>query len=122
MTDAEHLDWFNREFWRTLQGPGVGALSRLQRDALCVMNFQGRILVSRGSLCVAAAPATERHVRRVEGRCVWTCLQINGERSVNGWPSKRGWSKRGTFRGCGIGLVAAFVLGFERAQALFGFG
>jgi hypothetical protein len=43
MTDAEYLDWFNREFWRTLQGPGVGSLSRLQRDALCVMNFQAEL-------------------------------------------------------------------------------
>lgn len=40
MTDAEYLDWFNREFWLTLQARGVGSLSRLQRDALCVMNFQ----------------------------------------------------------------------------------
>jgi hypothetical protein len=43
MTDAEYLDWFNREFWRTLHGPGVAALSRLQRDALCVMNFQAEL-------------------------------------------------------------------------------
>jgi hypothetical protein len=43
MTDAEYLDWFNTEFWRTLHGPGVGSLSRLQRDALCVMNFQAEL-------------------------------------------------------------------------------
>ena len=43
MTDAEYLDWFNSEFWRTLHGPGVAALSRLQRDALCVMNFQAEL-------------------------------------------------------------------------------
>jgi hypothetical protein len=43
MTDAEYLDWFNREFWRTLDGPGVASLSRLQRDALCVMNFQAEL-------------------------------------------------------------------------------
>src|SRR5262245_38022931 len=43
MTDAEYLDWFNREFWRTLHGPGVSSLSRLQRDALCVMNFQAEL-------------------------------------------------------------------------------
>ncbi len=43
MTDAEYLDWFNREFWRTLHGPGVASLSRLQRDALCVMNFQAEL-------------------------------------------------------------------------------
>lgn len=43
MTDLEYLDWFNREFWRTLQGPGVASLSRLQRDALCVMNFQAEL-------------------------------------------------------------------------------
>jgi hypothetical protein len=43
MTDAECLDWFNREFWRTLHGPGVASLSRLQRDALCVMNFQAEL-------------------------------------------------------------------------------
>jgi len=43
MTDAEYLDWFNREFWRTLEERGVTALSRLQRDALCVMNFQGEV-------------------------------------------------------------------------------
>src|SRR6516162_5263230 len=43
MTDAEYLDWFNREFWRTLQAEGVKALSRLQRDALCVMSFQGEM-------------------------------------------------------------------------------
>jgi len=40
MTDAEYLVWFNREFWRMLHGSGVAALSRLQRDALCVMSFQ----------------------------------------------------------------------------------
>jgi hypothetical protein len=43
MTDTEYLDWFNREFWRTLHGPGVASLSRLQRDALCVMNFQAEL-------------------------------------------------------------------------------
>jgi hypothetical protein len=43
MTDAQYLDWFNREFWRTLHGDGVAALSRLQRDALCVMNFQAEL-------------------------------------------------------------------------------
>jgi hypothetical protein len=43
MTDAEYLDWFNREFWATLHGPGVTSLSRLQRDALCVMNFQAEL-------------------------------------------------------------------------------
>ena len=43
MSDAEYLDWFNREFWRTLHGNGVAALSRLQRDALCVMNFQAEL-------------------------------------------------------------------------------
>ena len=43
MTDAEYLDWFNRDFWGTLHGPGVGSLSRLQRDALCVMNFQAEL-------------------------------------------------------------------------------
>jgi uncharacterized protein DUF4375 len=43
MTDSEYLEWFNREFWRTLREDGVAALSRLQRDALCVMNFQGEV-------------------------------------------------------------------------------
>src|SRR5438309_11010390 len=43
MTDTEYLDRFNREFWRTLHGPGVGSLSRLQRDALCVMSFQAEL-------------------------------------------------------------------------------
>jgi len=43
MTDAEYLDWFNREFWRMLQGAGVGSLSPIQRDALCVMNFQAEL-------------------------------------------------------------------------------
>jgi uncharacterized protein DUF4375 len=43
MTDAEYLDAFNREFWRVLRGPGVRALSRLQRDALCVLNFQAEL-------------------------------------------------------------------------------
>jgi hypothetical protein len=43
MTDAEYLDWFNSEFWRILQGPGVASLSRLQRDALCMMNFQAEL-------------------------------------------------------------------------------
>ena len=43
MTDAEYLDWFNREFWRTLHGLGVPSLSRLQRDALCVMSFQAEL-------------------------------------------------------------------------------
>jgi hypothetical protein len=42
-TDAEYLDWFNQEFWRTIRGPGVGALSRLQRDALCLLNFQAEV-------------------------------------------------------------------------------
>ncbi len=40
MTDAEYLDWFNREYWRALEENGVNALSRLQRDALCVQAFQ----------------------------------------------------------------------------------
>src|SRR5438876_167697 len=40
MTDAEYLDWFNRNFWRTLHGSGIAALSRLERDALCVASFQ----------------------------------------------------------------------------------
>ena len=43
MTDAEYLDSFNREFWQTLHGKGLGSLSRLQRDALCVTNFQAEI-------------------------------------------------------------------------------
>jgi hypothetical protein len=43
MTDAEHVALFNREFWRALHGNGVAALSRLQWDALCVMNFQAEI-------------------------------------------------------------------------------
>ncbi|MEI8383583.1 MAG: DMP19 family protein [Planctomycetota bacterium] len=43
MTDAEYLDQFNDEFWRTLKNGGVDALSRLQRDALCIMNFQAEI-------------------------------------------------------------------------------
>jgi hypothetical protein len=43
MTDAEYLDWFNREFWATVHGPGIASLSRLQRDALCVMNFQAEL-------------------------------------------------------------------------------
>ena len=43
MTDAEYLGWFNREFWRTLQRQGVASLSRLQRDALCVLNFQAEV-------------------------------------------------------------------------------
>jgi hypothetical protein len=43
MTDAEYLDWFNRELWRMLHGPGVASLSRLQRDALCMMNFQAEL-------------------------------------------------------------------------------
>jgi hypothetical protein len=43
VTDAEYLGRFNREFWRTLHGPGVASLSRLQRDALCVMNFQAEL-------------------------------------------------------------------------------
>jgi hypothetical protein len=43
MADAEFLDAFNREFWRMLEGIGVGSLSRLQRDALCVLNFQAEL-------------------------------------------------------------------------------
>jgi hypothetical protein len=43
MTDPEYLDWFNHEFWRTLNDEGVAALSRLQRDALRVMNFQAEL-------------------------------------------------------------------------------
>src|SRR5271166_261481 len=43
MTDAEYLDWFNREFWQTLHGPGTASISRLQRDAFCVMNFQAEL-------------------------------------------------------------------------------
>lgn len=43
MTDSEYLDWFDREFWRTLHGSGVTALSRIQRDALCIMTFQAEL-------------------------------------------------------------------------------
>src|SRR4051794_18984699 len=43
MTDAEYLDAFNREFWSVLHASGVGSLSRLQRDALCVMNFHAEM-------------------------------------------------------------------------------
>lgn len=43
MTDAECLERFNAEYWRTLKDGGVPALSRLQRDALCIMSFQGEI-------------------------------------------------------------------------------
>jgi hypothetical protein len=43
MTDAEYLDWFNREFWQSLHGPGLASLSRLQRDALCVQYFQAEL-------------------------------------------------------------------------------
>jgi hypothetical protein len=43
MTDTEYLDWFNREFWATLQARGVASLSPLQRDALCVMSFQAEL-------------------------------------------------------------------------------
>jgi hypothetical protein len=43
MTDAEYFEGFNSEFWRKLHGTGVGSLSRLQRDALCVMNFQAEL-------------------------------------------------------------------------------
>lgn len=42
-TDADYLDWFNRQYWRTLEEKGAGAFSRLQRDALCVMAFQGEV-------------------------------------------------------------------------------
>lgn len=43
MTDAEILEQFGAEYWRTLEGGGVEALSRLQRDALCIMSFQGEV-------------------------------------------------------------------------------
>ncbi|MBI1249789.1 DUF4375 domain-containing protein [bacterium] len=43
MTDAEFLEQFNAEYWQTLERGGVLALSRLQRDALCIMSFQGEI-------------------------------------------------------------------------------
>ncbi|MEQ8785250.1 MAG: DMP19 family protein [Pirellulaceae bacterium] len=43
MTDAEFLKRFNTEYWQTLKDGGVPALSRLQRDALCIMSFQGEI-------------------------------------------------------------------------------
>lgn len=43
MTDAEYLEQFNTEYWQTLERGGVAALSRLQRDALCIMSFQGEI-------------------------------------------------------------------------------
>ena len=43
MTDAEYLERFNNDYWATLRQGGVDALSRLQRDALCIMNFQGEI-------------------------------------------------------------------------------
>lgn len=43
MTDAEYLERFNVEYWQTLKDGGVAALSRLQRDALCIMSFQGEI-------------------------------------------------------------------------------
>ncbi len=43
MTDGEYIDQFNAEYWRTLERGGVKALSRLQRDALCIISFQGEI-------------------------------------------------------------------------------
>jgi len=43
MTDSEYLDRFNQDFWNTLHNHGLTALSRLQRDALCVLNFQAEI-------------------------------------------------------------------------------
>jgi hypothetical protein len=43
MTDAEYLERFNNDYWLTLRQGGVDALSRLQRDALCIMNFQAEI-------------------------------------------------------------------------------
>jgi hypothetical protein len=43
MTDAEYLERFTAEYWQTLKHGGVHALSPLQRDALCIMSFQGEI-------------------------------------------------------------------------------
>ncbi|MEI8020411.1 MAG: DMP19 family protein [Schlesneria sp.] len=43
MTDDEYLKRFNAEYWQTLKDGGVSALSRLQRDALCINSFQGEI-------------------------------------------------------------------------------
>jgi len=43
MTDKEYLEAFNRDFWDTLHNRGVAALSRLQRDAMCVSYFQAEI-------------------------------------------------------------------------------
>lgn len=43
MTDAQYLERFNADYWRTLKEGGVRSLSRLQRDALCIMSFQGEI-------------------------------------------------------------------------------
>ena len=40
MTDAEYLERFNNDYWLTLRQGGVDTLSRLQRDALCIMKFQ----------------------------------------------------------------------------------
>ena len=43
MTDAEYLEQFNTGYWQTLERGGVPALSRIQRDALCIMSFQGEM-------------------------------------------------------------------------------
>ena len=43
MTDDEFLEQFNTEYWRTIEEGGADALSPLQRDALCVMSFQGEL-------------------------------------------------------------------------------
>ncbi|MBI2841295.1 MAG: DMP19 family protein [Acidobacteria bacterium] len=43
MTDAEYLEQCNDDYWRTLEKSGVDGLSRLQRDALCIMNLQAEL-------------------------------------------------------------------------------
>lgn len=43
MTNTEYLDWFGQECRRTIKEHGVEGLSRLQRDALCTVNFQAEV-------------------------------------------------------------------------------
>ena len=43
MTDTEYLERFNRDYWLTLKQGGVDSLSRLQREALCILAFQTEI-------------------------------------------------------------------------------
>jgi hypothetical protein len=65
MTDAECLKLFNREFWHRLHEMGVDSLSRLQRDALCILNFQ--VEVNNGGISTYLTNSSGDYARETPG-------------------------------------------------------